>query len=402
MANFVALPVELKDSIICQTTPADMYNLTKTCKALRDVARPALYRTISISPGASSSAAYRPSSTFIPLLRTVIESPSLAAHVRKVEFLEIDSPHAESEWPAIRLDLVPEHEQALFSEALDSAGIIEKNYPGSLITLFLMRCEKVEELVICNDVLSFIDLTHLSLTTRLATLRLRRCAEPPQTLERLLQHTPKLKLLEYDAFLASSTTPLDCTVLRNVLHHVRSSLTELVIQYDVFADQAEDPENLVRVCAGSLQPLRDLTSLESLHISLAVLFGQVREVDAPLLADILPASLQQLTICDDMWGYDAFTEWEGKQIMAVLKAFFVGEKRVDGEWNAREEDYDFEWERAGEPGWKSATPKLKEFVLDIRKRGHQLYYCWDVEQSDEVKRMCQSQGIKCEVLEIKY
>lgn len=61
--------------------------------------------------------------------------------------------------------------------------------------------------------------------------------------------------------------------------------------------------------------------------------------------------------------------------------------------------YDFERERTGHLVWESIMWRLEKFVLDdIRRRSHQPYYCWVVDQNEEVKNICQGYGIKFEGL----
>jgi hypothetical protein len=168
-------------------------------------------------------------------------------------------------------------------------------------------------------------------------------------------------------------------VLKQGLEHVRLTLADLTIRYSIFADEALDVESLSYVLHSSLGTLAAFSSLTGLHISLAVLFGQVSPPNAPPLASVLPPHLQRLTFFDDIWDYNAYYQWiDGIEIMALLRVFLEG---APGE----------------EPCWKEATPELKVFVLDMSNNG------WAVELSQkniwDLKRMAETQEIICEVLE---
>lgn len=139
--------------------------------------------------------------------------------------------------------------------------------------------------------------------------------------------------------------------------------------------------------------------LPALNISLGVLFGQSRIDSIPSLVAVLPPHLQHLTINDDLWGFDAF-KWTGPGVLAVLRTFLDGGRRLDGEWNKEcWQGEDVPWESGATSNWEFATPELQEFVLDIRENVSGYPY-WELAATKEVVRQaCDSQGLRCSILQ---
>lgn len=218
-------------------------------------------------------------------------------------------------------------------------------------------------------------LPHPPLAASLTTLKLNHTCARPGAVEFLLRHTPNLESLVYNCKLPSSASPFDLPALRKGLDHVRGTLAQLSVRLEIFADEGLDPTNLAQVTRGSLGPLRHLTALEDLDVSVGVLLGQVTPEDAPALADVLPPGLKGLVINDDLWNYDAFYHWEGEPVGALLTDFFLG-------------------------ACKRATPELEDFVLDMRENGHVAYEYWDEEGEQEaLQALVESQGIRCLIWE---
>lgn len=232
----------------------------------------------------------------------------------------------------------------------------------------------------------------------LTTLQLRRSPVLPSTLDLLLAAAPNLTTLDYDCLLPSSKTPLCLSSLRRALNRIRKTLEHLSVRCEVFSDDATEVESIDTVLINNLGSLRDFPALTTVEISLAVLYGQVREVNFPLLKDLLPRNLHRLTINDDLWGFYAFI-WEGLEVMEVLKKFLTGQRKNEAYWDDVYERWVVTWVDDGEAGWRESTPSLKEFVLDLRRRGWSFYDFWDdTVQKVSLQQACDEQGISCEIL----
>jgi hypothetical protein len=204
--------------------------------------------------------------------------------------------------------------------------------------------------------------------SRLTTLRLMNTSAPACTVEFILRQTPNLQSLVYDCK-APTGRVLVLPDLEQALDHVRATLTRLVIRFD--------PGGSLSVAAlvmGTLGSLSRLPALKNLEISLGLLFGQtVAPESAPALSDVLPAGLKRLTITDDLLEFFEFEKWRGEPTGAPLKDFFGG-------------------------AWKSSTPLLKKFVLDLRRNGGVSKH-WEQEGNrEELRQLVKSQGIRCSVL----
>lgn len=217
-------------------------------------------------------------------------------------------------------------------------------------------------------------LAHPPLAASLTTLELYETEARPGALESLLRHTPNLRSLVYDCNLPSSSSPLNLSALRQALDHVRDTLDNLVIGFQIFPDEGLDPTNLAAVLRGSLGPLGSMTALEDIIAPLMLLLGQVTPQTAAPLADVLPPNLKRLTINDDLWNYDAFYTWEGEHVGSLLMAFFAGP-------------------------CKTATPRLENFVLDMRDNSFESWEYWDDKgKMEALQELTESQGVRCVIL----
>lgn len=216
-------------------------------------------------------------------------------------------------------------------------------------------------------------LAHPPLAASLTTLQLNYTSARASAVEFLLRHTPNLQSLVYNCNLPSSCSPLDLFALQQGLDHVRDTLAHLAIRFDIFADEACDPANLATVLRGRLGPLGSMAALEDLDVPLMLLLGQVEPQDAAPLADVLAPGLKRLTLNDDLWNYDAFFYWEGDHVGSLLMTFFAGP-------------------------WRTATPRLEEFVLDMWQNAYVSYESWDDEgkgKKEALRQLVESQGIRC-------
>lgn len=364
MANLDTLPAELKTAVISQISRADKFNLSKTCKALYHAAQPAFYHTIILRDKKFLNP--RKAVVVLNLLsRTLSASPRVAGYVRRIEL-----PYLEARDVKTGRKYDPE-----------DRGIA-----------LLRQCKRLHEVIIYRS-LPFAN-EPWPLPARLTVLRFWQCAIPPRQLDDLLRYTPNLRVLEYEARMPLSTAPLDCTVLRQALQHVQSSLTDLVVRYDLFDDQAEETDTIRRVIKGNLGSLREFSRLKSLLVPLEVLLGQTSIIQEQPLAEILPASLRHLTFCDGS-GYATFLHWEGRHVMSNFKTFLAGEISIDEKWNERDEKYNCTWIKNSKPGWRDATPQLREFVLEANNCGRLFYrFDWNMEEIKELEKTCKEQGIK--------
>lgn len=227
------------------------------------------------------------------------------------------------------------------------------------------------------------------LATNLTTLRLDFYSwNSPASIESLLRQTPNLQSLVCNCSLEWSSSPLDLSALRQGLDHVRGTLNHLVLRLEILVD-ASDP-----VTWTSLGPLCALTALEDLEIPLAILFGKFIPWTELDLAAFLPCGLKRLAISDHgiinngggndeersrghswrlPWGDANFYEWPARPASVLLMEFFAG-------------------------GWKTATPLLEEFVLNVNQEGQASHEYWsNDEERRGLRQLVESQGIKCSI-----
>ncbi|KAJ4374904.1 hypothetical protein N0V83_001982 [Neocucurbitaria cava] len=232
---------------------------------------------------------------------------------------------------------------------------------------------------------------------KLTTLRLIRCSLTLDTLQLLLKQTPNLHTFEYDRLQHQAYFDIDLAGIGDALQSVRATLKHLKINYEVcqLTEQDIPPQDDDYDFRGSVGPLRNFLALVSVSVSLAVLFGSndIIRGDVPKLSDFLPPRLQNLTITDDLYMYNTLQQsFEDGNAMRILRLYLAGEKPRAAESGATA------WVADRAPEWKVATPDLREFEYDLRKHGHRSLGYWQEEQNrEELRRVCEDQGIECRV-----
>ncbi|CAN9196048.1 unnamed protein product [Alternaria alternata] len=249
----------------------------------------------------------------------------------------------------------------------------------------------------------------------LTTLRLVRSSMDPLTIHHLLRQATNLRVFEYDCYTHPHFAPLQLSILKDALRHIHSTLTDLIVRYQHYNSElaynpARETENAV---GGSLGPLHDFPVLTNLTISFPVLFGTeaVALDNTPSLANFLPATLETLTITDDLWEYeDLQGKFEDVYAMAFFRQYLAGERpskpleRLEpytlettrGEVDLDKVENGVLWVQDREPEWKVATPRLKKLTYDLTTLccGY-----WHLSKPrEQLLGLCESQGIEGEVL----
>ncbi|RYO37571.1 hypothetical protein AA0111_g2264 [Alternaria arborescens] len=249
----------------------------------------------------------------------------------------------------------------------------------------------------------------------LTTLRLVRSSMDPLTIHHLLRQATNLRVFEYDCYAHPHFAPLQLSILKDALRHIHSTLTDLIVRYQHYNSRlaynpAHETENAV---GGSLGPLHDFPVLTNLTISFPVLFGtEAVALDSTAsLTEFLPATLETLTITDDLWEYqDLQGRFEDVHAMAFFRQYLAGErpsrslKRLEpytivttrGKVDLDKVENGVLWVQDREPEWKVATPRLKKLTYDLTTLccGY-----WHLSKPrEQLLGLCESQGIEGEVL----
>jgi hypothetical protein len=248
------------------------------------------------------------------------------------------------------------------------------------------------------------------IANNLTTIRLLRSSAAPQTLNLMLQQTPNLRTLEFDVSQSDQVlTSLRFDEYKSALDLAQATLENLTIRFQVYAE-GQDPRHYEDVVEGRLGSFRDYLALTHLEVSLHTLFGARAHwtgTTAASLAAMLPPNLQSLTITDDLWMFQDFENaFVDVDAMATFRRFLTGEM-LPPEWEEEEFGEDWRGRNAAlnwAPGrgggeWKVATPKLKKFVYDLRKRGYLSDEYWNKGKiRRQFRNMCKEQGLEGEVL----
>ncbi len=208
-------------------------------------------------------------------------------------------------------------------------------------------------------------------------LELRHSQIREETLEHLLSMVPNLKSL--NCGLWCETEPiddhssfLDCEALSKALKHTRL-LEHLVISINFFASSAmevdwggayEKGEHWG--IKGSLGSLTDLAHLKSIEVPIVVLLGWVVSSSAPQLADILPRTLRQLLLRNDL-NYFYKYEWDQQACLDRLSEY-LGRLKTDA------------------VSLDGITVRLRDCPPEDR---------WDQDGKKKLELLCSEAGVSC-------
>ena len=245
----------------------------------------------------------------------------------------------------------------------------------------------------------------LPIANNLTTLSLLRASASAIAFETLLKQTPNLRAFELEFFQDTEVFPLDLSRLKSALDLVQKTLTHITIRFEVFPGEDEDARDYVTVVYARLGSFREYQALKHMELSLHILFGSEDSMNGVFypLSAVLPPNLQSLTITDDLLMFADFQQYfEDMEAMAIFRRYLTGEKLLDrwqgNDW--RTQDQRFDWVPGAIEGeWRIATPQLKRFVYDLRKRGYLSMDYWNNGKiRNQFRRMCKEQGIEGEVL----
>lgn len=299
-------------------------------------------------------------------------------------------------------------------------------YPFFLRNLEILEFERFETYhVELDEIWIWPTIPRASLvTTNLTTLRLLRSSAQSHVIGLILCRTPNLQTFELDIIQPTEfeSDSFDFAVLKDSLDQLRTTLTQLTIRFqlypldhDIYVGGMQTRTELDAAARGALGSFRKYTALTHLQVSLHTLFGFGNIGGLHKLAAYLPPTLQSLAITDDLWMFADFQEaFEDIDAMAIFRRFLTGEVLASN-WPQRRTNYAYERQYLGVtwvPGpdatggeWKIATPQLKSFVYDLRKRGYLSHEYWNKGMiRKQFRMMCKEQGIQGEVLweKIRY
>ena len=199
-------------------------------------------------------------------------------------------------------------------------------------------------------------------------LDLHNTRAKPSTLAFLLAQTPHLRSLRYNHWCDDmDREKLDCAQLRNALHSVSSTLTELTISLDPFSNEAGATDEISTWIVdqqgiGSLAFLPHLTKLE---IALPILIDWSGESGLSL-EDVLPSALKALCLRDDCLNYHRMI-WTEAPTIEVVRRWL--ENRA----------------------WKKHTPSMKRFGLRLV---HSRPDEWVMQARNALEYICESEGLE--------
>ncbi|UKZ48094.1 hypothetical protein TrVGV298_002330 [Trichoderma virens] len=166
----------------------------------------------------------------------------------------------------------------------------------------------------------------------LTSLKLFRLRETQ--LEFLLPSLKSLRKLHWNCYYQenldnfASKDVIDLDVLVEALHHVSETLTDLIIEPetdpDYLSGQYEAPDREIR---GSLQGLAKMGHLQKLEIPWAFLMGLAPDSalkTAVRLGEVLPPSLEMLTLNDCLLNYELW-DWQDEIFVSGIKAVLGNE-----------------------------------------------------------------------------
>ncbi|KAJ4421291.1 hypothetical protein N0V82_003801 [Gnomoniopsis sp. IMI 355080] len=151
-------------------------------------------------------------------------------------------------------------------------------------------------------------------------------------LSSVLSVAPRLTSLRWDWYHEGVTTPygddkaIDLDEIAAALSVVRETLSTLVITARcMFGANKQFPESSSR---GSLQLLADFPSMKRLQAPIAFLMGWSRHKIPWGLADVVPRTIESLTIMDNLWYHHNGYIWNEQAMLEEIKAWLAKPERL--------------------------------------------------------------------------
>lgn len=151
-------------------------------------------------------------------------------------------------------------------------------------------------------------------------------------LGKLLSATPNLKSLRWDWYHEGTTTRvgdggvIELGQIATALSLVQESLTDLTITARCTRGVNEQLAHCIS--RGSLQPLAAFPSLKSLQAPIAFLMGWTRDEPHWKLSDVIPQTVESITIMDELWYHHPTYMWNKGAILNVIKAWLATPERL--------------------------------------------------------------------------
>lgn len=336
------------DSVLYGHRKSDLKRLSETCRRLRDIAQPVLFHNINPKD-------------LLPLLRTIIERPDLAVHIRgfsnhdsktslpsndDVERLEaaarrlgIDRGEgwlkeiqidevARYTWP---LDFILSHIPYIVAMYLVLPNISEEKELGNLIEgkvvmphvrcLYVTDGDHEDGMVNLGDMCALLammpniqklDVYHCEGATQhiplaeLRSLSITTANIGVSSLRRIVESCPKLESFEYEGstrerYIETDELEITWGEAQRILHQRRTTLKHLNFEFGIdYLDLREEPM-MLEDHPGSF---RDFDKLETLFVRTTSLGAQWSFEETPTfpatvqdLVDMLPESLTLLAFC---------------------------------------------------------------------------------------------------------
>jgi hypothetical protein len=165
---------------------------------------------------------------------------------------------------------------------------------------------------------------HVELSRQLTSLTCMRLLESsiaPSTLAKLLTCTPALTHLEYDYHVYYGNY-LDSDELDVAFNAVKDTLDVLSFTCHVYSGECAMPEELEDPFVTGRYTIADFSKLSTLHVSPCILLGWETE-DAPLLATVLPRTLQHICFHIEFNLFDVF-QWKAPAVLVYLTESCAG------------------------------------------------------------------------------
>lgn len=143
----------------------------------------------------------------------------------------------------------------------------------------------------------------------------------------VLSVAPNLKSLRWDWFHAGVTSPsgddgvIDLDQIAAALSLVRESITELIITAKCTLGANKifpEPTSI-----GSMKILADFPRMKSLQAPIAVLAGWALNDPHWVLSDVVPKTIESVTIMDDLWFNHQTYVWNEQAVLDVIKAWLA-------------------------------------------------------------------------------
>ena len=191
-----------------------------------------------------------------------------------------------------------------------------------------------------------------------------------KNLGRILRQTPNLKSLKiYHEYVTDDPKVYDCGKLGHLLRPVQDCLERLALSIQFLNYGADEPDTWEPIYCGRINSLKHFTRLLELDVPAVTLLGW-NLLNEDNLSDVLPSTLRQLRLSDDVLSISESMLWGHSELFASVRDYIKGRAIHTPGLEA----FSLRMHNFGDEEFAQGRLELRETCAEV---GVMLQYFWD-------------------------